>query len=127
MSVGAATGFYSGDPLKLFEDMQVLKPTVMATVPRILSRIYAKVYEGVTTKGGVTEWLFNKAVNAKVENYDRNGDLHHALYDKIIFAKVRNLFGGNIKKMVSGSAALDPKILKFFRIALSIPVFEGYG
>lgn len=100
---------------------------MMATVPRILSRIYAKVFEGVKTKGGVTEWLFNKAVNDKIENYESSGLLTHKLYDKIIFHKVRILFGGNIKKMVSGSAALDPKILKFFRIALSIPVFEGYG
>jgi long-chain acyl-CoA synthetase len=66
MTAGFATGFYSGDPLQLLDDMQVLKPTYLVTVPRILNRVYGKVMDGVNAAGGVKKWLFNKAVADKL-------------------------------------------------------------
>lgn len=105
----------------------MLKPTLFAAVPRILTRVYAKIYEGVRAKGGVSEWLFNKAVETKLHNYENYGILTHNFYDKVVFKKIRDIFGGNLTKMVCGSAALDGKTLKFFRIALGIYVYEGYG
>jgi long-chain acyl-CoA synthetase len=45
-----AAGFYSGDPLKLLDDMQVLKPTIFCSVPRLFNRIYDKVMSGVKEK-----------------------------------------------------------------------------
>eukprot|EP00347_Sterkiella_histriomuscorum_P023487 403334458 len=124
---GSPHGFYSGDILKLFEDLQVLKPSIFIAVPRILTRIYAKIYEGVRTKGGMAEWLFNKAVETKLHNYKTTGELNHAFYDKVVFKKVRDIFGGNVTTMVCGSAALDPKVLQFFRIAMSQQILEGYA
>eukprot|EP00347_Sterkiella_histriomuscorum_P011206 403373341 len=124
---GSGHGFYSGDPLKLFEDLQVLKPEFFIAVPRILTRIYAKIYEGVRTKGGMAEWLFNKAVETKLHNYKTTGELNHAFYDKVVFKKVRDIFGGNVTAMICGSAALDPKVLQFFRIAMSQQITEGYA
>jgi long-chain acyl-CoA synthetase len=47
---GFSHGYYSGDPLKLVEDIQTLKPTFFATVPRILNRVHGKIMEGVTTR-----------------------------------------------------------------------------
>lgn len=58
-------GFYSGDPLKLLEDVVTLKPTIFPTVPRILNRIHSKILEGVNAKGGFAQWLFNKAIREK--------------------------------------------------------------
>jgi long-chain acyl-CoA synthetase len=49
---GYATGYYSGDPLKLMEDILVLQPTLFPTVPRILNRIYSKIVDGVAQKSG---------------------------------------------------------------------------
>ena len=50
ISMGASTGFYSGDSLKLIEDIQVLKPTIFSTVPRLLNRIHSKILEGLEKK-----------------------------------------------------------------------------
>jgi len=50
ISRGYSHGYYSGDPLKLVEDIQTLKPTFFITVPRILNRVYGKIMEGVATK-----------------------------------------------------------------------------
>lgn len=50
MSVGGSYGFYSGDPLKLLDDMQALKPTLFASVPRLYNRIYDKIMAGVKDK-----------------------------------------------------------------------------
>ena len=124
---GCAHGIYSGDPLLLFDDIKALQPTFMAAVPRILTRVYAKIQEGIKAKGGAAEWLFNKAVNAKIQNYEASSETTHKLYDALVFKKVRDIFGGNLKQMVCGSAALDPNILKFFRISLGATIIEGYS
>jgi len=47
------------------DDIQALKPTALAVVPRILTRVYSKIYEGITAKGGFTKNLFDRAVDAK--------------------------------------------------------------
>lgn len=47
---GFSHGYYSGDPLKLMEDIQILKPTIFLTVPRILNKIYSKIHESISTK-----------------------------------------------------------------------------
>lgn len=67
LCIGFSIGFYSGDPLKLLEDVVELKPTIFPTVPRILNRIHSKILEGVTAKGGFAQWLFNKAIREKQE------------------------------------------------------------
>jgi long-chain acyl-CoA synthetase len=51
---GFSHGYYSGDPLKLIEDLQTLKPTIFVTVPRILNRVYSKIKESISTKGKFT-------------------------------------------------------------------------
>ncbi|CDW80102.1 long-chain-fatty-acid--ligase 5 [Stylonychia lemnae] len=124
---GYSHGFYSGDPLKLFEDMQELKPTYIAAVPRILTRVYQKIMDGVNAKGGVAKWLFEKAVSDKIATYQSSGHLTHKFYDKVVFKKVKDIFGGNLRIMLSGSASLDAKVLLFFRVALGFYVFEGYA
>ena len=52
---GFKTGFYTGDPLRLLEDAQCLKPTFMVVVPRILNRLYTKIVESIPTKDPVTQ------------------------------------------------------------------------
>lgn len=63
---GFSHGYFSGDPLKLLEDITVLRPTFFPTVPRILNRVYGKIIDGVNAKGGFSKWLFTKAVNDKL-------------------------------------------------------------
>jgi long-chain acyl-CoA synthetase len=66
VSEGCKIGFYSGDPLKLLEDVQVLKPTIFVSVPRLFNRIYDKITQGVKEKSPMQQWIFNKALNSKL-------------------------------------------------------------
>ena len=124
---GFAHGYYSGDPLKLLDDIQTLKPTIFCTVPRILNRVYTKIHESIATKGKFTQWLFNRAVESKKYYYERDGNLKYTMYDKTVFAKIRQQFGGNIRYMLSASAPVSAEVLQFYKLALGIHVYEVYG
>ncbi|TNV82014.1 hypothetical protein FGO68_gene5718 [Halteria grandinella] len=124
---GFAHGYYSGDPLKLLEDIQVLKPTMFCTVPRILNRVYTKIQESLANKSAFAKWFFNHAVESKKYYYEKDGSLTHALYDRAIFAKIQQQFGGNVRFMLSASAPVSAEVLQFYKLALGIHVYEVYG
>jgi long-chain acyl-CoA synthetase len=86
---GFSHGYYSGDPLKLIEDIQILRPTIFCTVPRILNRIYSKIHESLQTKSAMVQWLFNKAVESKKYYFERDGTFHYKLYDQLVFNKIK--------------------------------------
>ncbi|KAJ3000233.1 Long chain acyl-CoA synthetase 7 peroxisomal [Globomyces sp. JEL0801] len=123
---GGQIGFYQGDTLKLLEDVAELKPTFFVAVPRLYSRIYDKVWEGVRAKGGVTEWLFNTAYEIKKKNL-KNGVVTHSLLDKLVFKKVSARLGGRVRFMLTGAAPISPDVLDFLRICFSAYVLEAYG
>ena len=124
---GIKFGYYSGDPLLLLDDIKVLKPTNFATVPRILNRVYGKIMEGVQGAGGLKKWMFENAVETKKKNLLTKGQFTHAFYDKVVFKKVRELFGGNIRIMLTASAPISGDVLTFFKIALGVHIYEVYG
>jgi long-chain acyl-CoA synthetase len=93
---GTRIGYFGGDPLKLMEDIQVLKPTMLAAVPRILIKVYDRIMAGVSQASPTKRWLFNKAVADKTYNLETYGTLTHSFYDKIIFKKIRAIFGGEL-------------------------------
>lgn len=62
---GCSCGFYSGDPLKLLDDMKALKPTIFASVPRLFNRIYDRILAGLKEKSYFKQYLFNKAITSK--------------------------------------------------------------
>ncbi|KAI8919305.1 hypothetical protein DFJ77DRAFT_487409 [Powellomyces hirtus] len=124
--VGARIGFYQGDTLKLLDDVGELKPTIFASVPRLFNRIYDKVLQGVKAKGGVAAMLFNKGYAAKKANL-ANGNVHHFLWDALVFSKVRARLGGRVRVMFCGAAPISADVMDFLRICFSASVHEGYG
>jgi long-chain acyl-CoA synthetase len=125
-SVGARIGFYQGSTLKLMDDAAELKPTLFVSVPRLYNRIYDKVLASVKAKGGVAAQLFNFAYKQKRQNLQR-GITTHWLWDRLVFATVRNKLGGRVKLMLSGSAPISSEVIEFLRICFSATVYEGYG
>ena len=123
----ARIGYYSGNPLLIFEDLALLKPHYFITVPRVLNKIYSKVYDSIAKKSCVVRNLFNKAVSTKRKLYFEKGILVHKFYDKKIFSKIKEMFGGNVKYCVIGSAPISADVLIFFKIALGVNIIEGYG
>ena len=116
---------------KLTENAQEIKPSVMTAVPRL----YEKIYDKIILKGedltGIKKKLFFWAVNLglRYKPYGENGwwyEKQLGLARKLIFSKWQAALGGNLKIMVSGSAALQPRLTRIFAAA-EMPIMEGYG
>ena len=124
---GASIGFFRGDPTKLLEDIQACRPTMMPVAPRVLNKIHDKIMFGMNAAGGMKKALFDAALKAKIEGL-KEGHLKHALYDALIFNKIKKALGMDcIRFMVSGSAPLSENVMMFFRCMLGVPICEGYG
>ncbi|AUC15095.1 long-chain fatty acid--CoA ligase [Tenacibaculum sp. SZ-18] len=116
---------------KLSENAQEVKPNVMTAVPRLYEKIYDKIYAKGTELTGIKKKLFFWAIELglKYKPYGANGWLYEkqlAIARKLIFSKWQAALGGNLKIMVSGSAALQPRLARVFAAA-GMPVMEGYG
>ena len=116
---------------KIGDNLKEIKPDFMTVVPRLLE----KVFDGIINKGselkGIKKALFFWAVDLglKWKPYEANGWWYSKklkLANKLIFSKWREALGGNLSTMVSGSAALQPRLAKVFAAA-GMPVMEGYG
>tara|TARA_R110002126_G_scaffold291243_3_gene451338 strand:+ start:9477 stop:11249 length:1773 start_codon:yes stop_codon:yes gene_type:complete len=116
---------------KLTENAQEVKPDVMTAVPRLYEKIYDKIILKGEDLDGVKKKLFFWAVNLglKYEPYGANGwwyEKQLGLARKLIFSKWQAALGGELKLMVSGSAALQPRLTRIFAAA-GMPIMEGYG
>lgn len=116
---------------KIKDNLNEVNPRLMSVVPRLLE----KIYDGIIAKGsdlsGVKKALFFWAVKLglKYEPYGQNGWFYEkklAIARKLIFSKWKAALGGNIHTMVSGSAALQPRITRVFSAA-GMSIMEGYG
>mmetsp|Transcript_13014 Transcript_13014/g.28086 ORF Transcript_13014/g.28086 Transcript_13014/m.28086 type:complete len:686 (+) Transcript_13014:23-2080(+) len=124
---GASVAFFRGDPLLLVEDIVACRPTTFPVVPRVLNKIHDKIAAGMAAKGGMTEKMFNAALEAKKMGL-QEGRLTHALWDRILFNKIKKALGLDcVRLMVSGSAPLSPSVMTFFRCMMGVPICEGYG
>jgi len=123
---GGSIGFYQGDVTKLVEDLGVLRPTLFPSVPRLWNRIYDKVMAGVAEAGGLKATLFNWALSSKM-GYLPAGHVTHSLWDSLVFANVRKLFGGRVRLMITGSAPIASDVKNFLQVAFCARVLEGYG
>ncbi len=113
------------------ENLKEVKPEVMTAVPRLLEKVYDKIYAKGAELTGVKKKLFFWAVDLglKYEPYGQNGwwyEMQLKLANKLIFSKWREALGNNLKAIASGSAPLQPRLARVFNAA-QIPVMEGYG
>ncbi|NYG60659.1 long-chain acyl-CoA synthetase [Nocardioides daedukensis] len=134
MACGYATAI-DGRIDKIIDNLAIVKPTFMGAAPRIFEKAYSRIVTMQAAEGGVKEKLFNKAfaVGLEVEKRKREGQsiplglkLQHGLFDKLVFSKVRDRFGGRVRFFISGSAALNREIAEWFNAA-GILILEGYG
>ncbi|EGZ24840.1 hypothetical protein PHYSODRAFT_539827 [Phytophthora sojae] len=123
---GASAGFYQGDLLTLMDDLVELKPTVFVSVPRLFNRVYDKITQGVAAAGGLKKILFDRALAAKLAGLPE-GHKTHALWDALVFSKVRLALGGRVRLIFSGSAPLSAEVKEFMKVVFCCDVAEGYG
>jgi long-chain acyl-CoA synthetase len=120
---------------KIADSLAEVKPTFMAGAPRIFEKIRARVIQTALGEGGakasIATWAF--AVGLQVSRRKQQGlepvgllKLQYALADALVFKKIRGRLGGNIRYLVSGSAALSSEVAEWFEAA-GLLVLEGYG
>ncbi|CAG8438212.1 8889_t:CDS:10 [Diversispora eburnea] len=127
ISYGASIGYFRGDILTLIDDIAELKPTLFASVPRLLTRIFAKIQQATIKAPGIKGSLSRNAVSAKLDRLEKGLGYTHPLWDRIIFNKIKQVLGGRVRLIHTGSAPISPEILQYLRVFFSCEVLEGYG
>ena len=116
---------------KMSDNLKEVKPNVMTAVPRLYEKVYDKIFARGADLNGIKQKLFYWAIEIGLayEPYGANGWWYErklAIARKLIFSKMKEGMGGNLDLMVSGSAALQPRLTRFFAAA-DMPIMEGYG
>ena len=120
---------------KIVENLAVIRPTIMGAVPRIFEKVHGRVSETMAKESGLKKHLVDWAVKVGLETsrVKQSGQRPSAalaaqfkLADRLVFAKIRDRFGGRLRFFISGSAALDREIAQWFD-AIGVVVLEGYG
>ena len=123
---------YFAESIELLGDnIREVRPSMMAVVPRLLEKIFDKIVDKGSNLTGLKKRLFfwALALGEKYEPYEKNGSWYHfklKIARKLIFVKWQEALGSNLEFMISGSAPLQPRLIKVFTAA-GIPVYEGYG
>jgi long-chain acyl-CoA synthetase len=134
IDIGVATAI-DGRLDRIAENLGTLKPTIMAAAPRIFEKIHNTVVSTVQREGGVKARIFAWAreTGIRVSKARQRGvaiplttRLEYGLADRLVFAKLRERFGGRIRYFISGSAPLNQDIGEFFDAA-GLTILEGYG
>lgn len=96
-------------------------------MPRLLNRLYDKVRSEVLKKGIFGRIIFRLAISGKLALIKRGDFSQDTLWDKLLFNKVRQQFGGQVRRVVSSSAPLSAEVCQFARAAFSCFLIEAYG
>ncbi len=132
-ALGASTGFMESTNT-VVSDMATIRPTFLIAVPRIFNKVYDTIITKVNDAGGFKKRLFDAGVEAakKRRTLAEQGrssvmaNLTFKIIDKIVFQKIRDLFGGRLRGSMTGSAAMNPDISRFFH-DIGIPLYDAYG
>ena len=111
--------YFAQDINKVPENILEVRPTILISVPRVLEKVYNKVFEEIENKNNIVKHLFAHALKT-------NNPIFKNLYSLIFFQKIRDKMGGRLKFVVVGGAAFNPTIGLFFE-RVGIPVLQGYG
>ena len=117
-------------------NIKEIKPDLLLSVPALAKNFKKNIESSIKGQGKVIHMLFNHAVNMAIsynkEGYNKGGFCQWwkkpflVLYDKILFSKVREAFGGNLKFFIGGGALLDIDLQRFYS-AIGVPMMQGYG
>ena len=123
--------YYAESLEKIADNLREIKPNVMTAVPRLLEKVYDKIYARGAELTGIKQKLFYWAVDLglQYEPYGKNGALYEfklKIAKKLILSKWKEALGGNLELIASGSAALQPRLARVFTAA-GMTLVEGYG
>uniref|UniRef100_A0A3B4WZ33 Long-chain-fatty-acid--CoA ligase n=1 Tax=Seriola lalandi dorsalis TaxID=1841481 RepID=A0A3B4WZ33_SERLL len=113
---GGRIGFYQGDIRLLPDDMKALRPTIFPVVPRLLNRMYDKIFSQANSP--LKRWLLNFAAKRKGAEVSSGIIRSDSIWDKIFFSKIQASLGGRLRMIITGAAPTSPSVLGFLRAAL---------
>ncbi|MEI6061561.1 MAG: long-chain fatty acid--CoA ligase [Bacteroidota bacterium] len=123
--------YYAESPVTVADNLREIKPEIFSTVPRLLEKVYDRIIGSGRKLTGIKKVIFFWAVSVGMR-YELNGArgpyyaLRLKVARKLVFSKWQEALGGKLKVIVSGGAALQPRLAHIFWAA-GIPVLEGYG
>ncbi|XP_060691286.1 long-chain-fatty-acid--CoA ligase 1a isoform X1 [Hemiscyllium ocellatum] len=122
---GARIGFFQGDIRLLMDDIKVLRPTIFPVVPRLLNRMYDKIHSQANSF--LKRWILQIATWRKTAELRKGIMRRNSIWDKLVFRKIQDSLGGQVKLMVTGAAPVSETVLTFIRAAVGCQFYEGYG
>lgn len=122
--------YYAESLATIADNIKEINPNIMCCVPRLLEKIYNKLFSaGKKLPAGKRQlyyWAFDLAMKYQIEGRSPWYDAQHKIADKLIYSQLRKAIGGDWDVIVSGGAAIQPRLVAFFS-AIGMPIFEGYG
>lgn len=133
ISFGGTLGFMR-DASTLAEDMQLVRPHFLVSVPRVFNKVYDAIQLRMSDEGGIKKKLFDAACatareKRKLEEAGKSSlalNLKLSLLDKLVFSKIRAVVGGRIIGAMTGSAVMNKEIAEFF-FDIGISIYDCYG
>ena len=135
MIFNGATIVYADSLEKVPQNLVEIKPTVLISVPRLFEKIHSKIMANIEQSSPLKQKLFNWGLDIAKQCYELEKQkitkpfgllLKHKIADKLIFSKIRNKTGGNLRLVVSGGAPLKKEIAEFLNL-VGLKICEGYG
>ena len=122
--------YYAESIAKVAENVKYARPYMMTAVPRFIEKMYDAIYRSGQKQKGIKKKIFFRALNLAMD-YDLDGttlwyNCRRKFYDKLVFKKIRDTFGGCLEMFVSGGSAIQPRLAKFFT-CVGMDIYEGYG
>jgi len=120
---------------KIVDNLAVIKPTFMGAAPRIFEKAYARIAMTVEAETGIKRQLMDWALGVGQQAMELQSQgkpvggllaVQHAIADKLVLSKIRERFGGRVRFFISGSAALNKEIARWFG-SVGLIILEGYG
>jgi len=116
------------------EDLMLVKPTFMTAVPRVFNKVYDGLITKMNDEGGLAKTLFFMGVESGKKKHElaKEGkssfmtNLKFKIADAVVFEKIRQKLGGRLKGVMTGSAAMNPEISRFFW-DMGVPLYDAYG
>jgi long-chain acyl-CoA synthetase len=107
---GASIYYYGGDVLKLKEDLVYVKPTFFISVPRLYNKFYDLMKTNLDKLTGAKKFLVDHAISTKLENLRNKNEYTHKIYDSLVFEKIKQVFGGRVRIMITASAPISKEV-----------------
>jgi long-chain acyl-CoA synthetase len=134
LDVGGTLVYWGGDARRVLDEIAQARPTHVPSVPRVFEKIHTRALSQAGDAGGARSRLFDWALatGAAARAAERAGAMRpalrarHAIADRLVLSKVRDLFGGNLELALTGAAPVGQDVLEFFD-ACGVLVLEGYG